>query len=108
MKIITYINLHKILAAPIVALGLTWYFDNWSMEAFIYLGLYGTCWALWLIMSALFPDHRFQEAQPPRIGLPFAFLPLAGYAQMNVTVGLGALSFNGHGEQDAQTLEFCR
>jgi hypothetical protein len=100
MKTITYINLLKILAAPIVVLELTW--------AFIYLGLYGTCWALWLIMSALFPDHRFQEAQPPRIGLPFAFLPLAGYAQMNVTVGLGALSFNGHGEQDAQTLEFCR
>ncbi|MBV9877833.1 MAG: DUF1295 domain-containing protein [Verrucomicrobia bacterium] len=78
MKIITYINLHKILVAPIV-LGLMWYFNNWSTEAFIYLGLHGTYCALWLIKSALFPDRRFEEAQPPQIGLPFIFLPLAGY-----------------------------
>jgi protein-S-isoprenylcysteine O-methyltransferase Ste14 len=78
MKIITYINLHKILVAPIV-LTLMSCFNNWSTEAFIYLALHGTYCALWLIKSSLFPDRRFEEAQPLRIGLPFIFLPLAGY-----------------------------
>jgi hypothetical protein len=38
MKIITYINVHKILVLPVV-LGLIGYFNNWSIEAFIYLSL---------------------------------------------------------------------
>jgi hypothetical protein len=29
--------------------------------------------------SALFPDRRFEEVQPMRIGVPFIFLPLTGY-----------------------------
>lgn len=78
MKIITYINVHKILVFPIV-LGLMWHFKNWSTEAFIYLSLHSTYSLLWLMKSALFPDRRFEEVQPLRIGLPFIFLPLAGY-----------------------------
>ena len=86
MKIITYINVHKILIAPI-ALGLVGYFN--------------------LMKAALFPGRRFEEAQPTRIGLPFVFLPLAGYAQMTVMVGVGALSLSRHGNKDAQISAFC-
>ena len=86
MKIINYTNVDKILVAPIVP-GLTWYFN--------------------LMKSALLPDRHFEEAQAPRIGLPFSFLPLAGYAQMTVLVGLGALSLSRHGDKETQILEFC-
>lgn len=78
MKIITYINAHKILVPPVV-LALMGFFNNWSIETFVYLSLHGTYCALWLMKSALFPDRRFEETRPLRIGIPFIFLPLAGY-----------------------------
>ena len=78
MKTSSYINLHKILVTPIV-LGLMWYFNNWSVEAFIYLAIHGAYTVLWLIKHALFGDKRFEEKQPLWIGIPFIFLPLAGY-----------------------------
>ncbi|MEI9999339.1 MAG: DUF1295 domain-containing protein [Verrucomicrobiota bacterium] len=78
MKTITYINAHKILVPPVV-LGLMGYFNNWSTEAFLYLSLHSTYSALWLMKSALFPDRRFEAPVPLRIGIPFIFLPLAGY-----------------------------
>ena len=78
MKIITYINLHKILVPPVV-LALMWHFKNWSTEAFVYLSLHGTYSLLWLMKEELYPDKRFQEMVPPRIGFPFIFAPLAGY-----------------------------
>ncbi len=78
MKIATYINIHKILVTPIV-LGFMWYFNNWSVEAFIYLAIHGTYTILWLVKDALFADKRFKEEQPLLIGTFFIFLPLAGY-----------------------------
>jgi protein-S-isoprenylcysteine O-methyltransferase Ste14 len=78
MKIITYINAHKILVPPVV-LALMGFFNNWSVDAVIYLSLHGTYSALWLMKSALYPDRRFHAAVPLRIGIPFIFLPLAGY-----------------------------
>lgn len=78
MKTSAYINLHKILVTPVV-LGLMWYFNNWSVEAFIYLAMHGTYTVLWLIKHALFGDKRFEQKQPLWIGLLFIFLPLAGY-----------------------------
>jgi protein-S-isoprenylcysteine O-methyltransferase Ste14 len=78
MKIITFINAHKILVPPIV-LAMMWYFSNWSSEAFIYLSLHGTYSILWLIKETLYPDLRFQDRQPVWIGVAFIFLPLAGY-----------------------------
>jgi protein-S-isoprenylcysteine O-methyltransferase Ste14 len=77
-KIGTYINAHKVLVIPVV-LGLMWLYGNWSAEAYIYLALHGTYSILWLIKQTTFPDHRFEERQPPLIGIPFIFLPLAGY-----------------------------
>jgi len=78
MKTIVYINTHKILVPPLV-LGMMWYFNNWSAEAFLYLSLHGTYCVLWLIKERLYPDRRFQDIQPLWIGTLFVFLPLAGY-----------------------------
>ena len=41
MKVATYINAHKILVVPIV-LGMMWFYQNWSTDAFIYLSIHGT------------------------------------------------------------------
>lgn len=78
LKTGTYINAHKVLVAPVV-LGLMWFYQNWSTEAFIYLSIHGTYSVLWLIKQSLYPDKRFDERQPILIGVLFIFLPLAGY-----------------------------
>jgi steroid 5-alpha reductase family enzyme len=78
MKTATYINAHKILVVPVV-LGMMWFYQNWSTEAFIYLSIHGTYTLIWLIKDALYPDKRFDEKQPFWIGVIFIFLPLAGY-----------------------------
>jgi len=78
MKVATYINAHKVLVIPVI-LGMMLFYNNWSTEAFIYLSLHGTYSLLWLIKQALYPDRRFDERQPPWIGVLFIFLPLAGY-----------------------------
>jgi protein-S-isoprenylcysteine O-methyltransferase Ste14 len=78
VKSIVYINAHKVLVIPVV-LGLMWFCDNWSTEAFIYLSIHGTYSLLWLAKEATYPDRRFEERQPLWIGTLFIFLPLAGY-----------------------------
>ena len=78
MKIIIYINAHKALVIPVV-LGMMWFYDSWSTEAFIYLSIHGTYSLLWLVKEATYPDRRFEERQPLWIGTLFIFLPLAGY-----------------------------
>jgi len=78
MKTGTYINAHKALVIPIV-LGLMWFYQNWSTEAFVYLSIHGTYSVLWLVKQSLYPDRRFDEQQPVWIGVLFVFLPLAGY-----------------------------
>jgi steroid 5-alpha reductase family enzyme len=78
MKVATAINVHKALVIPVV-LGLMWFFQDWSTEAFIYLALHGTYSVLWLIKGRSYPDKRFEERVPAAIGIIFIFLPLAGY-----------------------------
>ena len=78
MKVATYINIHKALVIPLV-LGMMWFYNNWSTEAFIYLSIHGTYSLLWLIKQSLYPDKRFDQKQPLLIGVLFIFLPLAGY-----------------------------
>jgi hypothetical protein len=68
VKVITYINAHKALVIPIV-LGLMWFCDNWSTEAFIYLSIHGTYSLLWLVKEATCPDRQFEERQPAWIGI---------------------------------------
>jgi steroid 5-alpha reductase family enzyme len=78
MKVATAINLHKALVTPVV-LGLMWFFQNWSTEAFMYLAIHGSYSILWLIKDSLYPDKRFEEKMPAAIAIIFVFLPLAGY-----------------------------
>jgi protein-S-isoprenylcysteine O-methyltransferase Ste14 len=78
MKVGTAINIHKALVTPVV-LGLMWFFNNWSTEAFIYLAIHGSYSILWLIKDSLYPDKRFDEKMPAAIAILFVFLPLAGY-----------------------------
>ena len=78
MKVATYINIHKALVITLV-LGMMWFYNNWSTEAFIYLSIHGTYSLLWLIKQSLYPDKRFDQKQPLVIGVLFIFLPLAGY-----------------------------
>jgi len=78
LSIGTFINAHKILVTPVV-FGLMWFYRNWSTEAFVYLALHGTYSLLWLLKQTYFPDRRFTERVPLRIGLGFVFVPLAGY-----------------------------
>jgi len=73
-----FINAHKILLIPVV-IGLMYFYDNWSTEAFIYLAIHGTYCILWLLKHFMFPDVRFKEKQPFLIGLFFIFTPLAAY-----------------------------
>jgi protein-S-isoprenylcysteine O-methyltransferase Ste14 len=74
----TYINAHKALVIPIV-LSLMLYYNNWSVEAFLYLAIHGTYTVLWLIKQGVYPDRRFSQPQPLGIGITFIFVPLAGY-----------------------------
>lgn len=78
MKIITAINAHKVLVAPVV-LALMWRYGNWSTEAFVYLAIHGTYALCWLVKSAAFPDRRFEEEKPFLVGVLFVFVPLASY-----------------------------
>ncbi|MBV9877834.1 MAG: hypothetical protein JO025_24115 [Verrucomicrobia bacterium] len=84
MKIIAYINVSKTFVAGIAL---------WPMRHFN------------VLESARFPERCLEEA--PGIGLPFILLPLAGYAQMTVTAGLGAPWLCSQGDRDAQIREFC-
>jgi protein-S-isoprenylcysteine O-methyltransferase Ste14 len=78
VKVSTVINLHKALVAPVV-ISLMLIYNNWSVEAFIYLALHGTYSLLWLLKQALYPDRRFDQRQPLWIAIVFIFVPLAGY-----------------------------
>ena len=59
MKTGTYINAHKALVIPVV-LGLMWFYQNWSTEAFVYLSIHGTYSVLWLIKQSLYPDQKIR------------------------------------------------
>lgn len=74
----TFINSHKILVIPIV-LGLMWFYDNWSTDAYVYLAMHGTYSILWLLKQSMYPDRRFDQKVPLWAGVLFIFVPLAGY-----------------------------
>lgn len=78
LKVATYINAHKVLVIPVV-LGLMWFYDNWSTDAYVYLAIHGTYSILWLLKYAMYADRRFEERVPLGFGALFIFLPLAGY-----------------------------
>jgi protein-S-isoprenylcysteine O-methyltransferase Ste14 len=73
-----FINLHKVLVIPVV-LFMMWWFENYSVEMFLYLSLHGTYVMLWLLKQTWYPDKRFDVRRPIWIGIVFVFMPLAGY-----------------------------
>ena len=48
MRVGAFIDLHKALVIP-VGLALMGYYQNWSTDAFVYLGMHGSYSLLWLI-----------------------------------------------------------
>ena len=78
LKVAIFINAHKILVIPVV-LGLMWFYDNWSTDAYVYLAMHGTYSILWLLKHSMYGDRRFEEKVPFLIGVLFIFVPLAGY-----------------------------
>lgn len=69
MKIKKPINLHKGLTAGIV-LGLMFYFDNFSIGAWVYLALHGSYGLLWLFKDLVYPDKKWEE----EVSIPYAVL----------------------------------
>lgn len=79
MSTLTYINLHKMLVAPLV-IAMMWFYGNTSTEAFVYLAMHGTYTVLWMMKETMYPDRRFQQQVPPAwAGWLLIFLPLGGY-----------------------------
>jgi protein-S-isoprenylcysteine O-methyltransferase Ste14 len=70
------INLHKGATAVVVA-GLMWHYQNFSIEAWIYLALHGSYGVLWLMKDRLFPDRQWEQPCSIPYGIfVFAFLLL--------------------------------
>ena len=49
---------------------LMWYFNNYSLGAYVYLGLHGTYGIVWLIKDFTLPDKTFRK----KVSLPVALL----------------------------------
>ncbi|MFD2561237.1 methyltransferase family protein [Aquimarina rubra] len=73
-----YINIHKLLIIPIV-LGLMSLYDNFSIEAYIYLALHGTYSLLWFLKFYWFRDEGFRVQIPVLKGVFSIFLVMTGY-----------------------------
>lgn len=71
------INLHKGLTLPVVLLLMIGY-QNFSVAAWVYLGLHGGYGICWLIKHWAFPDRKW-EARVTYGGAAFTFLFLATY-----------------------------
>lgn len=78
MQIRDFINAHKI-TTPFVVLGMMYYFNAWSVTAWVYLALHGTYCLLWIIKEYTFRDKRFEEPINPIIGFLFVFTMLGLY-----------------------------
>ncbi|TRX58664.1 DUF1295 domain-containing protein [Fulvivirga sp. M361] len=73
-----YINLYKILAVPVI-LGLMFYYQNFSTEAYVYLSLHGTYCFLWFLKYLWFRDETFKGRISFIKGFSSIFLVSLGY-----------------------------
>jgi steroid 5-alpha reductase family enzyme len=71
------INLQKG-ATAFVVLGLMYYYNNFSIGAWVYLALHGSYGFLWLIKDQLFPDRQWEQQVSVSYGI-FVFLMLCLY-----------------------------
>ena len=77
LKMAWVINLHKFLTIPVV-LCLMAYYRNFSVGAWVYLGLHGSYGLCWLLKHAAFPDPKWETKTTIPAGL-FVFALLATY-----------------------------
>ncbi|MBQ4819871.1 DUF1295 domain-containing protein [Aquimarina sp. MMG016] len=73
-----YINLHKLLIIPLI-LGLMFFYQNFSLEATIYLSLHGTYSILWFLKYYWFRDEGFKIEVSVWKGFSSIFLVMIGY-----------------------------
>ncbi|WP_298545845.1 DUF1295 domain-containing protein [uncultured Aquimarina sp.] len=73
-----YINIHKLLIIPLV-LGLMFLYDNFSIEAYMYLALHGTYSILWFLKYYWFRDEGFKAQIPVLEGFFSVFVVMLGY-----------------------------
>jgi len=74
MRLNQVINLHKGLTIFVV-LGMMFFYENFTLPAWIYLALHGTYGILWLLKEKIFPDPYFkEELNIPASLLGFIFL----------------------------------
>ncbi|MCD8488015.1 MAG: DUF1295 domain-containing protein [Desertifilum sp.] len=77
MKAKYAINLHKGLTS-LVVLGMMFYYDNFTLGAWVYLALHGTYGILWLLKDRIYPDRQWEQEIPVYQGF-LAFFVLAAY-----------------------------
>jgi steroid 5-alpha reductase family enzyme len=77
MKIRQSIDAHKLLTFAIV-LGLMYFYNNYTIEAWVYLALHGSYGLMWLIKSKLYPDPKWEEEVSVPLGI-FTFFALGSY-----------------------------
>lgn len=73
-----YINLHKLLIIPLL-LGWMFFYDNFSLEACIYLALHGSYSVLWFLKYLWFRDDTFRTEIPFLKGFFSIFMVMTGY-----------------------------
>jgi protein-S-isoprenylcysteine O-methyltransferase Ste14 len=77
MKLKHIVNLHKGTTAIVVA-GMMFYYDNFTIGPWLYLGLHGTYGILWLMKDQIFPDKQWEKEVSIGYAL-FAFCALLLY-----------------------------
>jgi len=110
------INLHKG-ATALVAIGMMYFYNNFSIAAWLYLALHGTYGILWLLKDRIFPDAQWEKHVSTSYGV-FVFFALGLYwlapwllismnaqphvALMAAAVGLNIFGVMLHFSSDAQ------
>jgi steroid 5-alpha reductase family enzyme len=72
MKIKHAIDSSKGLTAFFIV-GLMWFYQNFTLGAWVYLALHGTYCAIWLLKSQIFPDKQWEEEIALPMGI-FTFM----------------------------------
>ncbi|MFM8346700.1 MAG: steroid 5-alpha reductase, partial [Bacteroidota bacterium] len=77
MKLKYAVNLHKGVTF-IYVLALMFFYDNFTMGAWLYLALHGTYGFIWLLKDQVFPDRQWEKQVSKGFAI-FAWFALALY-----------------------------
>lgn len=77
LRVYHAVNFHKIITGFLI-LGMMWFYDNWSVAAWVYLALHGIYGYCWLIKDFGFRDHQLEAgiSIPGIIGLYLGLIAL--------------------------------